>query len=267
MGRWTTIALSLAVLVESSVVLGQSANPKDRPQAPAVKFKQGDLVRVTRLDPTGQPAAQIVYPTADAAKRSIRRTHDQNNAGRIVSLEGQIFVGHDTPATVEQIDSLSLDGEEISLAKVTISAGLLKGQEFWISARRLRNAREPDPARKALREGDGTGGTMLPIDPEYDAAVDDQVILGALESPPFVADQAPRSGDREGQGVKLAMVLLQPREPSSGKPSNTVDHASELAAFGAVDSGTSAIVKELKGGLAKVRIASGPLWAKTGREF
>ena len=137
----------LAILQQPPAPPQQDGIAKGRPQEPAPAIKRGDLDRVTSLGPNAEAGVAPVFATAELAKNFIVRPPAPSGAGRAGSLEGQVCVGHNTPATVDRLESFSLAGHEVWLVQITIGSGLLKGQHLWISARLLRDARRTDPAQ------------------------------------------------------------------------------------------------------------------------
>jgi hypothetical protein len=152
--------------------------------AKSSKLKEGDFARVNRLGPEGLPESSGIYPSLEEARAVGRAFAEQTRTKRPPSIEGLIQVGHNTPARIERISAVDVAGVETPYAQVTLGSGVLKGQRFWIRLDRLRDARGPDPARKALPD-EPANEPKKPIsprdlfwDPEYHPKAGDSAILG-----------------------------------------------------------------------------------------
>ena len=134
---------------------------REKTRGPESKLREGDLVRFSSLTPENLPNMIGIFPTIEGAKQFARAFAEQEKNDRVVSFEGILFVGHNTPATVDLVQSFTTEGRDFELARVILTSGPLKGQKYWTGARRLRSAHEPDPARKSLVEGNIPSGPLL----------------------------------------------------------------------------------------------------------
>lgn len=228
--------------------------------AAASTLKAGDLVRVNYLGAGDVPSAVGVYPSLDHVRAVAREFAESARANRLPSVEGLVQVGHNTPARVEKVSGIEVSGREIRYAQVTLGAGLLRGQRLWVRADRLRDAREPDPARKAAREGESLAGAMLPIDPLYEARAGDRVVIACYDGLALADIRRQDRGDSGDDAVMSEIVPMLPSRSAVQKQQEDIKagRPGEPGGFGAATSGTAAVVEEATSPFLKVRISGGP---------
>jgi hypothetical protein len=146
-------------LILAAALAGQA--PRAAPAAAAGQsvflapdFKAGQVVRLNSLYGDNEPFVVALFPTREAAEGYGRRVMAGRKAGLPVSMEGVMFGGHNTRATVLQTRTIPGDGESpaMYLAELRIEAGALAGRRLWGPARLLRPAGDPDPAEEMRAE-------------------------------------------------------------------------------------------------------------------
>jgi hypothetical protein len=128
MTRATVILAALVLLPASpSLVVGQI----EKEQSPdrGSRLKAGDLVRINYVT-LGWPDRLGIFSTLEDAKRNVRDRAVEMKSGRVGSIENRLYVGHNTPATIDQFSSFSVAGQEYCSAQVTFGAGPLRGAKF-----------------------------------------------------------------------------------------------------------------------------------------
>jgi hypothetical protein len=118
---------------------------------PALRFREGDSVRINMVQANGMPSVVGAFKRQDELEQWWAQADEAEAAGRPISVEGTIGIGHNTPATVASATLIRIGGKRHEVAQVTLKAGTLKGEEFWVSARRLRLAYEPDPVAAPVK--------------------------------------------------------------------------------------------------------------------
>src|SRR5262245_57141357 len=193
MTRALVVLTAVLLLKASPAAVVEQIENKQSPVSES-KLKAGDLVRINRLD-MGVPGSLGIFPTIEQAKRTVQAVTADTEARRIYSTESLLFIGHNTPATIDQIDSFSVGGKKWRFALVTLGASPLRGQKFWVNLAQLRGANEPDLALKTFPEAKKLSGLLKSIDPEYEPKAGDEVILGFV-----VVSAAPEDESRDGKG-------------------------------------------------------------------
>jgi hypothetical protein len=217
MTRALVVLTAILLLKASPPALIEQIEKKQSPGSES-KLKAGDLVRINYVT-TGIPGRLAIFPTLEQAKRNVQEANAKLKEGRVHSTESRLFIGHNTPATIDQLDSFSLGGKEFHWAQVTFGAGPLRGQKFWVNFARLRGANEPDPALKTLNEANKLTGSPRQIDPDYRPKTGDEVILGMVEKLMGPESENQNGNDSEGDKAQLCeIVLIFPKEPPTSDP-------------------------------------------------
>jgi hypothetical protein len=162
------------LLLSVGLIIGMIGGAIAQDDMPPVPFRPGDSVKVNLVTPEGSPGSITIYSTVEDAKRQVTLGIEATRAGRSPSTEGLVSIGHNTPGIVQRVEVIEADGKSIPFVEVTLGLGALKGQRYWISARRLRGFDELDPAAgsphiRSVRE--------LMFDPEYQPKAGDSVVL------------------------------------------------------------------------------------------
>jgi hypothetical protein len=229
--------------------------------AKSSKLKEGDLVRVNYLHPIGRPDCVSIYPALEQARAARRASADEVETKRVPSVEGIIYVGHNTPAKIERISAVDVAGREVWYALVTLGSGALRGQRFWIRLDLLRDAREPDPARKALSEDDHLMGSLRPIDPRYQPKVGDRVVVACYDvDAMYDIRWQNRDNPKASAAVVADTVMILPSEVAVAQVREDFKTVRPIGpgGFALAASGTPAIVELATSPFSKVRITSGP---------
>jgi hypothetical protein len=124
---------------------GGNANGEESATKPA--FKTGDMVRFNSVGPDGVAGMISVSTSLEDMKTFMARQADESQVSGFRSIEGMVFVGHNTPANVVKLATSQVPRNGVvEFARVTLVAGGFRGQEVWVSASSLRGSSEPDPA-------------------------------------------------------------------------------------------------------------------------
>jgi hypothetical protein len=149
MTLYTNRVASYALLLVSLWLACAGRNAEgDEPAKPP--FKVGESVRFNKLDILAKAPDMIQVRASfeDYRSNTIRFLSSDEKAkfALIREHEDQVFVGHNTLATVTEIKSFKVDGKTFVVAHVNLKSGALKGQKCWVGVQRLRRANEPNPA-------------------------------------------------------------------------------------------------------------------------
>jgi hypothetical protein len=256
MTRATAVfTLLLLVPATPSTVVGQVAK-KESPVRGS-RLKEGDLVRINYVT-FRMPDKLVIFPTLEQFQRHVRERAAETKTRRVNSLEGRLYVGHNTPASIDHLDSFSVAGQEFQCAQITFSSGSLRGQKYWVSLDRLRGAREPDSAEKLISEASTLLASPPPIDPDYEPQVGDSVVLAyrTLYAPSLdVSDQ--NGFEKKSNKWKFPSVYMEPIEPAVTENTEAAPPR-EIGCYAATTSGTKAVVELVTERHVKARITSGP---------
>jgi hypothetical protein len=141
----TGLARCKLVLV-SSLLFGFAGGNANGTGSTTAAFKIGDMVRFNSVGPNGAAGMIPVSTSLEDMKAFMARQAEESQVSGSRSIEGMVFVGHNTPANVVKLATSEVPGNgAVEFARVTLAAGGFRGQEVWVLASRLRGAHEPNP--------------------------------------------------------------------------------------------------------------------------
>jgi len=153
--KFQATRLALCKLLLVSLLFGFAEGNANGAESAKPAFKAGDMVRFNSVGPDGVAGMIPVSTSLEDMKTFMARQAEESQASGFRSIEGMVFVGHNTPANVVKLATSQVPGNgAVEFARVTLVAGGFRGQEVWVLASRLRGSNEPDPApilRAAIR--------------------------------------------------------------------------------------------------------------------
>jgi hypothetical protein len=211
------------------------------------RFKLGEVVRLTGLTPEGAPAPVEIFASPEDAAAGLRRFDEAAQAHRPMPLEDRASAGHNTRAMVHSAATITPTDTPMAIVQVRFLDGPLKDHHFWVTARRLRPDREPDPAIH-------TGPSIRPWDPELRPEVGLRVMLLGFREKGGPQSSALFPGERT-----LELAIADSELRTDGSDLNVLW----------VAPGTKAVIWQVpKGGkVVRVKVTSGPFagqihWAR-----
>ena len=218
------------------------------------RFHEGDSVRFNGVSSAGSPTQVIVFKSTDEQRLILVQAGEAQRAGRPVSTEGVVCIGHNTPGTVANVAKIEVDGREIETVQVILSSGTLQGEKFWVGRGGLRFIGDRDPAKDTSARPVATSIRDLRWDAEYRPMVGDEAVIAAKDAK-----------TRRPQGT-----LLYPGDMSVREVRTAMDEDVGNADRMLVSGGTKVRVVRLESpppgafaGLARVAIISGPFAGQT----
>jgi hypothetical protein len=183
-----------------SLWLGFTGGNSDAGDLARPSFKTGDMVRFNSVDKDGVPGMVPVSTSLADLRTFLRTRHGaEARAGGFPSVEGMMFAGHNTLATVVELEALpEPEGRTVEFVQVTLGAGGFKGQNVWAALSGFRGSNEPDPAPVLWFRSYGNGNGVAKRTEERKA---DQVKASHGNG------VAKRTEERKADQVKTSSVL------------------------------------------------------------
>jgi hypothetical protein len=119
----------------------------DEPAKPV--FKVGDSVRFNSVNLIKVPGTVRVAASLEDYRSEVAKLVSRDAKAKskyFYSHENQVFIGHNTLATISDLQSIESPDQTRVIACVILKSGPFKGQKFWVNTLNFRPASQPDPA-------------------------------------------------------------------------------------------------------------------------